>query len=135
LRAVAILNALLGSWGRRGGFYRPESFELPEPPHPPYPEPRRSWRTEFPDLYKLADSVLANGLCDATVPDPSRHCQFQGWIVNGTKPDRNPAKPGEYLKAIQALQLLVVIDTMPMEITGWQTSCFRSAHILNVMMT
>ncbi|MCU0407571.1 MAG: molybdopterin-dependent oxidoreductase, partial [Bacteroidales bacterium] len=28
LRAVAILNALLGSWGRRGGFYRPETFEL-----------------------------------------------------------------------------------------------------------
>ena len=38
LRAVAILNALLGSWGRRGGFYRPETFELPEPPHPAYPD-------------------------------------------------------------------------------------------------
>ena len=77
LRAVAILNALLGSWGRRGGFYRPEIFELSEPPHPPFPEPKRSWRTEFPDLYKLADSVLANGLCDATVPDPSRHSSFR----------------------------------------------------------
>ena len=28
IRAIAILNALLGSWGRRGGFYRPASYEL-----------------------------------------------------------------------------------------------------------
>lgn len=119
LRAVAILNALLGSWGRRGGFFSPESFELPEPQHPPYPVPKRSWRTEFPDLYKLADTVLANGVCDATVPDPSRHCQFQGWIVNGTNLIETLPNQANTLKAIQALQLLVVIDTMPMEITGW----------------
>jgi thiosulfate reductase/polysulfide reductase chain A len=119
LRAVAILNALLGSWGRRGGFFSPESFELPEPQHPPFPEPKRSWRTEFPDLYKLADTVLANGVCDATVPDPSRHCQFQGWIVNGTNLIETLPNQANTLAAIQALQLLVVIDTMPMEITGW----------------
>jgi thiosulfate reductase/polysulfide reductase chain A len=119
LRAVAILNALLGSWGRRGGFFSPESFELPEPQHPPYPVPKRSWRTEFPDLYKLADTVLANGVCDATVPDPSRHCQFQGWIVNGTNLIETLPNQANTIKAIQALQLLVVIDTMPMEITGW----------------
>ncbi|MDX9945924.1 MAG: molybdopterin-dependent oxidoreductase [Bacteroidales bacterium] len=119
LRAVAILNALLGSWGRRGGFFSPESFELPEPQHPPYPEPKRSWRTEFPDLYKLADTVLANGVCDATIPDPSRHCQFQGWIVNGTNLIETLPNQANTLQAIQALQLLVVIDTMPMEITGW----------------
>jgi thiosulfate reductase/polysulfide reductase chain A len=35
LRAVAILNALLGSWGRRGGFYFPEKVSLPDYPHPP----------------------------------------------------------------------------------------------------
>lgn len=119
LRAVAILNALLGSWGRRGGFFIPESFELSEPEHPPFPVPKRSWRTEFPDLYKLADTVLANGVCDATVPDPSRHCQFQGWIVNGTNLIETLPNQANTLAAIQALQLLVVIDTMPMEITGW----------------
>ena len=27
IRAIAILNALLGSWGRRGGFYRPAKFD------------------------------------------------------------------------------------------------------------
>jgi len=119
LRAVAILNALLGSWGRRGGFFRTETFALPEPPHPPYPVPKRSWRTEFPDLYKLADTVLANGVCDATVPDPTRACKFQAWIVNGTNLIETLPNQENTLKAIQALQLLVVVDTMPMEITGW----------------
>ncbi len=119
LRAVAILNALLGSWGRRGGFYRPETLELPEYPHPEYPTPRRTWRSEFPDLYKLADTVLANGVCDATVPDPSLHCQFKAWIVNGTNLIETLPNQANTIKAIEALDLLVVIDTMPMEITGY----------------
>ena len=29
IRAVAILNAILGSWGRRGGYYVPERVDLP----------------------------------------------------------------------------------------------------------
>ena len=68
LRAVAILNALLGSWGRRGGFYRPETFELPTFPHPEFPKTTRSWRDAFPGKYVLADLALANGVCDATIP-------------------------------------------------------------------
>jgi len=119
LRAVAILNALLGSWGRRGGFYRPESMTVPEPPHPEYPVPKRTWRTEFPDLYPLADTVLANGVCDATIPDPSRGCNFKAWIVNGTNLIETLPNQENTIKAIQSLQLLVVIDTMPMEITGY----------------
>lgn len=119
IRAVAILNALLGSWGRRGGFFVPETFELPGVPHPEFPTPKRTWRTEFPDLYKLADTVLANGVCDATVPDPSRNCQFHAWIVNGTNLIETLPNQENTLKAIQALELLVVIDTMPMEITGY----------------
>ena len=35
IRAIAILNALLGSWGRRGGFYRPAKFDLPAIQSPP----------------------------------------------------------------------------------------------------
>ncbi len=119
LRAVAILNALLGSWGRRGGFYKPESMTMPEPEHPPFPTPNRTWRTEFPDLYRLSDSVLANGVCDASIPDPSRGCNFKTWIVNGTNLIETLPNQENTLKAIAALELLVVIDTMPMEITGY----------------
>ena len=33
-RAIAMLNALLGSWNRKGGFYIPESVDLPDYPLP-----------------------------------------------------------------------------------------------------
>ncbi|NCB08308.1 MAG: hypothetical protein EOM73_09110 [Bacteroidia bacterium] len=58
LRAVAILNALLGSWGRRGGFYIPEMAQVPDYPHPPFPKPTRAWRDAMNGKYKLADLAL-----------------------------------------------------------------------------
>ncbi len=119
LRCVAILNALLGSWGRRGGFYLGIETTIPGFPHPEYPKPKKTWRDAFPGQFVLADLALANGICDATIPAASRDCSFKGWIVNGTNliftlPDIRNTK-----KAIENLELLVVIDTMPMEITGY----------------
>ncbi|MEZ4762686.1 MAG: hypothetical protein R3C26_05600 [Calditrichia bacterium] len=37
VRAGAILNALLGSWGRRGGFYYPNKASIPKYKYPKYP--------------------------------------------------------------------------------------------------
>jgi thiosulfate reductase/polysulfide reductase chain A len=119
LRAVAILNALLGSWGRRGGFYFPDRVSLPSYPHPEFPEPRRTWRDAHPGKYSLALEVVSNDICDSTIPSPDRECNFRAWIVNGTNliytlPDRKKT-----LEAIQNLDFMVVVDTMPMEITGY----------------
>jgi thiosulfate reductase/polysulfide reductase chain A len=119
MRAVAILNALLGSWGRRGGFYRSETFDLPSYPRPDFREPSRTWRDAFPGKYNLADLALANGICDATIPVTTRDCNFKGWIVNGTNLIETLPNQKQTLEAINNLDLLVVIDTMPMEITGW----------------
>jgi len=119
LRAVAILNAILGSWGRRGGFFRPETASLPSYPHPPYPKPSRTWRDAFEGHYELADLALASGICDATIPAPSRDCSFKAWIVNGTNLIQTLPNQDNTIKAIENLEFMVVIDTMPMEITGW----------------
>ncbi len=118
-RAVAILNALLGSWGRRGGFYMPDRMQVPSYPRPPFPEPARTWREAFPDRFPLADLALASGICEASIPDTSRECNFKAWIVNGcnllmTLPNRK-----QTIEALQSLELVVVVDTMPAEITGW----------------
>lgn len=118
-RAMAILNALLGSWGRRGGFYNPERVTVPTWPHPPYPEPSRSWRDAYPGKYNLAYETIATGICDATIPDINREWNFKGWIVNGTNLLKTIPDSDKVLEAIQHLELLVVIDTMPMAITGW----------------
>jgi thiosulfate reductase / polysulfide reductase chain A len=119
LRAVAILNALLGSWGRRGGFFRPDYAELPQYPRPPFPPPKRTWRDAFPDKYKLADLALASAICEATIPSHDRACNFKGWIVNGTNLIETLPDQRQTIEAIQNLDLMVVVDTMPMEITGW----------------
>ncbi len=119
LRAVAILNALLGSYGRRGGFYMPEKLSVPKFPHPKYPKPTKNWRDAFPGQYNLVGETLSSGICDASIPSNERDWSFKGWIVNGTNlietlPDRKKT-----IEAIESLDLLVVIDTMPMEITGY----------------
>jgi thiosulfate reductase/polysulfide reductase chain A len=119
LRAVAILNALLGSWGRRGGFYQPEKLEVPEFPHPPFPKPVKTWRDAMDGKYNLADLALASGVCTATIPSPDLNYTIKGWIVNGTNLIMTLPDQKKTLEAIKHLDLLVVIDTMPMEITGY----------------
>lgn len=129
-RAIAILNALLGSWGRRGGFYRPETFSLPSVPHPEFPVPSKTWRDAFPGKYVLADLALANGLCDATIPVTTRDCSFKGWIINGTNLIETLPNQKQTIEAIKNLDLMVVIDTMPMEITAWADVIFPECTYL-----
>ncbi len=119
LRAVAILNALLGSWGRRGGFYSPEKLSVPDYPHPPFPKPKRTWRDAMGGKYNLADLALASGVCDATIPSPEMDCNIKGWIVNGTNLIMTLPDQRKTIEAINNLDFLVVVDTMPMEITGY----------------
>ena len=119
LRAVAILNALLGSWGRRGGFYVPEKMSVPSYPHPEYPKPTRNWRDAMDGRYKLADLALASGVCDATIPSINIDCNIRAWIVNGTNLIMTLPDQKKTIEAMNNLELLVVIDTMPMEITGY----------------
>ncbi len=119
IRAVAILNALLGSWGRRGGFYKQEGKTIPSFPHPEYPAPKRTWREWYPGKYNLADLGVANVLIDASIPTPERDAMIKGWLVSGTNLPLTVPDTEHTLKAIQNLDLLVVVDTMPMEITGW----------------
>jgi thiosulfate reductase/polysulfide reductase chain A len=119
LRAVAILNALLGSWGRRGGFYNHAKVDIPEYPHPPFPAPKRTWQNVYPGKYSLANEVVSSGVCDATIPGLGSDCNFKAWIVNGTNLPLTLPDQKKTLKAIQNLELLVAIDTMPMEICGY----------------
>ncbi len=118
-RAIAILNALLGSWGRRGGFYVPESVHLPKFPGPDYPKPKRTWKDAFPGQYNLVNEVLSTGICDATIPNPDLDCNLKGWIVYGTNLMASLPDQGKTLKAIDNLELLVVIDTMPMDTASY----------------
>ncbi len=119
VRAGAILNALLGSWGRRGGFYFPTKAHLPKMPIPKFPKSKRTWKMAFPGKFPVANLALSSGICEATIPSPERDCSFKGWIVYGTNLIQTLPEPQKTLEAIQNLELLVAIDILPAEITGW----------------
>jgi thiosulfate reductase/polysulfide reductase chain A len=119
IRGIAILNALLGSWGRRGGFYRPARFEIEQPQIPAFKEPSKSWGDLFPGKYPVATSVPTNALIDGSIPENNPGYPIKGWFVNATNLLSTVPDMTNTIKAIQNLDLMVVIDTMPMEITGW----------------
>ncbi len=118
-RAIAILNALLGSWGRKGGFALPSAMELPKYPYTKYKyKPKPPPDMPKGTVYPLADEVLAQGLCLASIPGNAAY-DLKGWIVYGTNllqalPDQEMVK-----RAIQALDFIAVIDVLPSEIVGW----------------
>jgi thiosulfate reductase/polysulfide reductase chain A len=119
VRAIAILNALLGSWGKRGGFYRPARFTPASPEIPAYKEPAKRWTDLFPGKFPIASSPVCNLLVDASIPENNPGYQLRGWFVNATNIILTIPDQAKTLKAIQNLDLLVAVDTMPMEITGW----------------
>jgi thiosulfate reductase/polysulfide reductase chain A len=67
-RAIAILNALLGSWGNRGGLFLKEGFKIPEFPHPAYPTPKWSWHDTMGGRYPLAKESVTNTIIEASIP-------------------------------------------------------------------
>jgi len=119
VRAIAILNALLGSWGRRGGFYRPVRYSLEQPLIPAYKEPSKTWQDLFPGRYPVAGLPATNTFIDGSIPENNPGYLIMGWFVNATNLLSTVPDMDHTLKAIQNLDLLVAVDTMPMEITGW----------------
>jgi thiosulfate reductase/polysulfide reductase chain A len=116
-RAVALLNALLGSWGRRGGFWSPVSMDVPEYPHPPYPDSERGKVDNPGHRYPFADGALTTGIREATLtgePYP-----IKGWFVYATNLLQALPNREETIRAIQNLDLMVVVDVIPSEIAGW----------------
>lgn len=118
-RAIAILNGLLGSWGKRGGFYLKEKLSIPKFPHPPYPKPKWGWENLVED-YPLAQMGLTCEVIRASVPEESTEHKIKAWFVSGTNlPKSIPNRRRLLYKALDSLEFVVVCDTMPMDITGY----------------
>ncbi len=116
-RAIALLNALLGSWGRKGGFWFPASMDVPGWDYPPYPAPERPRADNPGRKYPFADGALTTGIRHATLtgePYP-----VKGWLVYATNLLQALPNQEETIAAIRELDLLVVVDVVPSEIAGW----------------
>jgi len=116
-RAIALLNALLGNWGRKGGFYYQTGFNVPGYPFPKYPEMKAEKADNPGHKYPFAHEEITTGLRSATItgePYP-----IKGWVVNATNLIHALPNEAETIEAIKKLDLLVVIDVIPSEIAGW----------------
>ena len=116
-RAIAMLNALLGSWNRKGGFYIPEKVSLPNYPLPEYPKPKANTSDAYPGKWPFAGQGVTNGVIDASIGDDAF---FKGWLVYGTNlPQTIPGVAAKLEAAANSLELLAVVETMPSEMTGY----------------
>jgi thiosulfate reductase/polysulfide reductase chain A len=116
-RAIAMLNTLLGSWNRKGGFYIPEKVDLPAYPIPEYPKPKFSTGDAYPGKWPFASQGVTNGVIDASIGEDAF---FKGWLVYGTNlPQTIPAVKDKLKAAADSLDLVVVVETMPSEMTGY----------------
>ncbi|MEJ5262119.1 MAG: molybdopterin-dependent oxidoreductase [Ignavibacterium sp.] len=117
-RAIALLNALLGSWGRKGGFYVPYSYSIPKYPYPPYPELKKEPLDNPNGKYPFATGEqISTGIREATIT--GQPYPIKGWFVYGTNLMQALPNRDETIKAIQNLDLMVVVDVVPSEIAGW----------------
>ncbi len=116
-RAVALLNALLGSWGRRGGLYVPVSFDVPAYPYPAYPKPARPPADNPGRKYPFATEALTTGIRDATLT--GQPYPIKGWFVYATNLLYSLPDQAATIRALQQLDLVVVVDVIPSEIAGW----------------
>lgn len=118
-RAIAILNALLGSWGRQGGFFLPAGFKVPALPHPPYDhKPRLPADMPKGVVYPFAGMPLAHGLRDASIPGTADY-DIKAWMVYGTNLVQALPETDKTIQALQNLDFMVAIDVLPAEIVGW----------------
>jgi thiosulfate reductase/polysulfide reductase chain A len=117
-RAIALLNALLGSWGRKGGFYVPYSYSIPKYPYAPYPELKKEPLDNPNGRYPFATGEqISTGIREATITD--QPYPIKGWFIYGTNLIQALPNRDETIKAIQNLDLMVVVDVIPSEIAGW----------------
>lgn len=112
-RAQAILTALLGAWWAPGGIYRPAPAptlkDFPAPDFPAFPPSVDASRFPF------AQEVTTNGIRSATLS--GKPYPVKAWFVYATNLIQSMPNVKETLDAIERLDLLVVSDVQPTEIT------------------
>jgi thiosulfate reductase/polysulfide reductase chain A len=117
-RAIALLNALLGNWGRRGGIFMQNGIKVAGYPLPKYPESSKP-HADNPngEKYPFADEQVTTGIREATIT--GQPYPIKGWFVYSSNIVQALPNRAETLKAIDSLDLLVVVDTVPSEIAGY----------------
>jgi thiosulfate reductase/polysulfide reductase chain A len=115
-RAIAILNALLGTWGREGGYFFPAGAKVPEYPGlPAYPEEVEAAKLD--EAYPFALLQTTTTVRQATITGRPR--PIKAWFVYGSNLMKTMPEKQATIEALRNLDLMVAIDTMPMDIVNY----------------
>jgi len=109
-RAIAILAALLGSWGREGGYFLATRASLPKLDAKPFPEPTKAALNLGSYPFAGAEGVTQEVRNATRTGEPY---PIKGWLVTGTNLMKALPNQPETIEAIKKLDLLVVVDVMP----------------------
>jgi thiosulfate reductase/polysulfide reductase chain A len=154
MRAVFIINSLLGVYGRRGGMYFNKSVFLEDYPHPPFKvagtsggcsaDPGDTANAELPlgptgkaradgvrngiDGGFLRGATAIQELIDPMITDtPYR---IAGLINYGVNLFNSIPMPERTLEAVKALDFFLAIDILPQEHIAWADVVFPDATYL-----
>ncbi|OGU60367.1 MAG: nitrate reductase [Ignavibacteria bacterium GWF2_33_9] len=117
LRAIALVNALLGNWNQKGGFFQPNSIKVPAYPYPAYPAKDYELADNPGGMWPFADEAVSTGIRETTITEEPY--PIKGWFVYATNLIHSMPDRQKTLEAIDNLDLLVVTDIFPTEITGY----------------
>ena len=115
-RAMAILTALLGAYGRKGGMFLPTKVKQGRIPLPSFPESERGRADGAGSKYPLATEEsqgLTQGLVQATLT--ANPYPIKGWVVYGQSVLESIPQRQNTLKAIEQLEFMAVVDVLPVE--------------------
>jgi thiosulfate reductase/polysulfide reductase chain A len=112
-RAMAILTALLGAWGRPGGLFYPSPVALGACPCDPKDDPRKPVCLD--DQYHFRDEgIPVHCIVDNTLADPAA---VRGWLVWGQNLLQSAPFPQRTAAAMERVEFLAVVDVLPTEVT------------------
>ncbi len=117
-RAMAILTALLGAYGRRGGMFLPTKIVQGKIPLPAMPESEKEAASRANGIYPLATEE-AHGLTQVLIETTrtGNPYRINGWIVYGQNILESIPMRQRTLEAIKKLEFMAVVDVLPTEQT------------------
>jgi thiosulfate reductase / polysulfide reductase chain A len=119
-RSMAILTALLGAYGRKGGMFLPSKLKQGRIPLPAFPEAERGRADGGGSKYPLASEEsqgLTQGLVEAT--RTANPYPIKGWVIYGQNVLESIPQRQNTLAAIDQLEFLAVVDVLPVEQTQY----------------
>lgn len=127
-RAIAILIALLGAWGRPGGTFLPSAIKMGSCECPPQITP--SDHFPIPDgRYPLAEEGLpAQVLLEAIITGKPR--PIRGLMIYGQNIIKSWPRTDRTREALEKLDLVVAVDVLPTEPVLWADVVLPEASYL-----